>query len=299
MKYVVAVSGGVDSMVLMNMLVNNQCPGLQIQRQNLVIAHFDHGIREDSLTDEKFVRGVVGEYELTYEYERAELGPDVSEETARDARYNFLRRCCKKYKAQLVTAHHRDDVVETMIINIIRGTGWRGLVSLDSGIQTIRPFLSISKKQILEYASEHRVPWKEDSTNTDMSYLRNYVRHTIVPALLKKDSTAQEALLEIQKQTTELKIQIATELQKIISKYQSKDCCYVAGRYDLIMYSPLVSKEIIYNLLTKLDPTWHPSSLQIERALHFIKTGSNRKKIDISGSLKIELTTRDVQFKKG
>jgi tRNA(Ile)-lysidine synthase len=285
-------------MVLLDMLANNKCKQLHIERTNLIVAHFDHGIREDSPSDEKFVRGVVGDYGITYESARVDLGAHASEEKAREARYNFLRQCCKKYDAQLITAHHQDDLVETMIINLIRGTSWRGLVSLGSDSHTVRPLLGVSKKQLVNYAAEHKLQWREDNTNNDTVYLRNYVRHTLIPTMLEKDLKSISQLLDINRQSQRLKKEIATELQKVITQYQISNIKYVVPRYDLIMYSPLVAKELIYTILTQIDPKWHPSSQHIERVLHFIKTGRASKQLEVSKKIKIHLTISAVQFKK-
>jgi tRNA(Ile)-lysidine synthase len=276
------------------MLVRETCKNLHIKPENLIVAHFDHGIREDSSTDEEFVRGVVGDYGLTYETARVELGVDVSEENAREARYNFLRQCCKKYNAQLVTAHHQDDLVETMLINLIRGTGWRGLVSLDSDSVVVRPLLTTTKNELLAYAKEHKLSWHEDSTNTDESYLRNYVRLQLLPAMVKKDPGVINRLIGINKETAEVKKEIATELQKIIPVISNP---FDLPRHPFIMWPLPVSREVIYAILTQLDANWHPNSLQISRALHFIKTGKPHKELEVSGRLKITLTTNSVQFK--
>lgn len=294
MKYVIAVSGGVDSMVLLDMLVHNHCKSLRVKPEDLIVAHFDHGIRDDSLTDQKFVRGVVGEYGLIYETKRAELGVNVSEEKAREARYNFLRQCCKKYNATLITAHHQDDLVETIIINLIRGTGWRGLVSLNSNT-VIRPLLTTFKHELLTYAKGHSIVWKEDSTNANEEYLRNYIRLHLIPAMIKKDPASINAFILINTNTQIVKNKIATELQKLISFNNDQD---PLSRYQFIMWPPSVAAEVIYATLIQLDPSWHPSSLQISRVLHFIKSGKPIKQLEVSSRLKIELTVNTVQFKK-
>lgn len=298
MNYVVAVSGGVDSMALLDMLVNNRCKSLQIPLKNLVVAHFDHGIREDSSSDEKMVRGVVGEYGLAYESAEGKLGSDASEETARKARYNFLRQVCKKSNAALITGHHQDDLIETMIINLIRGTNWRGLVSLDSNSEIVRPLLYTSKRELVAYAEQHQLEWREDSTNQNEAYLRNYIRINVVPAMLRKDPTSVDKLTALYEETRKLKKDIATELQKQLIRYQTSNIKYCIPRYILIMMPPLVAQELIYNALTRIDPDWHPNSNQIVNVLHFIKTGLPSKVMQVSGGLNVQLTEREVQFKK-
>lgn len=324
----IAVSGGVDSRVLLDALVHdrlNELTNYQLTTTNyqLIVAHFDHGIRADSLTDEKFVRGVVGEYVLAYESARVELGPNASEAEARQARYKFLREVCKKYKAQLITAHHQGDVVETMLLNLLRGTGWRGLVPMapvnskseplnskqirnikhesrptTDELSILRPLLTVPKAEILKYANRYGVKWREDSTNQDQSYLRNYIRLTLIPKLLQADPQAVNQLLAINQETQKLQKQIATELQNLSSVPSPQSPVLSTSRYFLIMSPPSVARELIYYQLTQLDPDWHPSSLQLKRCLHFIKTGQPRSRLEVSGRLSLELTRRAVQFKK-
>jgi tRNA(Ile)-lysidine synthase len=170
-KYVVAVSGGVDSVVLLDHLVEHP-------EYELIVAHFDHGIRDDSADDEAFVKVLAERYGLLFESKREELGKQASEALARDRRYAFLYSVAKKHDALIVTAHHSDDAVETVAINLMRGTGWRGLAVLDS--EVIRPLIDMGKQEIIAYAKEHNLTWREDSTNESDVYLRNRLRHKMV-----------------------------------------------------------------------------------------------------------------------
>ena len=99
-KYVVAVSGGVDSVVLLDMMSRRG-------DVDAIVAHFDHGIRDDSLEDRLFVGELASAYGFPYEFKREELGSDASEDLARVQRYAFLREVAKKYDARIMTAHHR------------------------------------------------------------------------------------------------------------------------------------------------------------------------------------------------
>lgn len=175
--YVIAVSGGVDSIALLHMMT-------QVTYHKIIVAHFDHGIRDDSAKDATFVGALASEYGFPYETLREELGSGASEELARNRRYAFLRSVAKKHAGHIVTAHHSDDAIETIAINIHRGTGWRGLAVLDSDI--LRPLLQLGKVNLIKYAQQHNLQWREDSTNASSAYLRNRLRrvtHNMEPAV--------------------------------------------------------------------------------------------------------------------
>ncbi|MDB5181976.1 MAG: hypothetical protein JWP13_739 [Candidatus Saccharibacteria bacterium] len=173
-KYVVAVSGGVDSMALLHAL--QALPDLK-----LTVAHFDHGIRSDSGEDMLLVQKISGEYGLPFVFATGNLGPTASEDVARKARYEFLHKVRKASGATgIITAHHKDDVIETALINLIRGTGRKGLTSLKSIDGIKRPMLHLSKAEVRDYAHQHSLEWRDDSTNADLTYLRNHIRHRIL-----------------------------------------------------------------------------------------------------------------------
>jgi len=172
--YIVAVSGGVDSVALLDIL--RQQPYLK-----LIVAHLDHGIRLDSSEDRELVQDRAAGLGLPFVYNEANLGSSSSEAVARQARYKFLRQAQKDYKAQaIITAHHQDDVLETAIINLLRGSGRKGLTSLSSRPDIIRPLLNVTKQDLINYAKNQRLRWRDDPTNKDETYLRNYVRHQLL-----------------------------------------------------------------------------------------------------------------------
>lgn len=176
-KYIVAVSGGVDSVALLQMLLAGQ-------DLELVVAHFDHGIRPDSAKDMEFVSKIADINGLPFITERVELGPAASEATARKYRYEFLQKVREEHAADaIVTAHHQDDLIETALLNVLRGTKRLGLVSLRSTDSVKRPLLDMSKQDILMYAQNNNLQWREDSTNKKLDYKRNKIRHTLKNSL--------------------------------------------------------------------------------------------------------------------
>lgn len=210
-KYVVAVSGGVDSMVLLDLL--SKKPNLE-----LTVAHFNHGIRPDATQDEKLVRKTAKQHGLSLAVGRAKLGARASEAAARKARYNFLeKQRLKQGAGAIITAHHRDDLLETALLNLLRGTGWRGLSSITDNQQLRRPLLAYSKKDILSYARQQDLVWREDSTNQDTDYLRNYLRHKVVPTLtVEQHRSLLKNIDNVAKNKAELDRLIATISQNIV-----------------------------------------------------------------------------------
>lgn len=182
--YVVAVSGGVDSIALLDVLRRD--PKLK-----LVVAHFDHGIRPDSELDRFHVQQIASQHGLPFVYHRVELGPGASEDQARKARYEFLHSVRRASEARaVITAHHHDDAVETAVLNLLRGTNRKGLSSLRSSELLLRPLLHITKQDLKSYAQDQGLQWREDQTNTDIRYLRNYIRHKVLPQMSAEQRSA-------------------------------------------------------------------------------------------------------------
>lgn len=175
---IVAVSGGLDSVVLLDLLARFLAPA------NLIVAHVDHGLRRASAGEAKLVRSLAERYGLQYLEERLKL-KERDEATAREGRYRWLRKIKEKHQASyIITAHHLDDQLETIIMNLVRGVGpfelW-GMKELQGDI--MRPLLSVPKEELRQYAAKHRLAYCEDESNRDIKYTRNRIRHTVIPAL--------------------------------------------------------------------------------------------------------------------
>lgn len=266
--YVVAVSGGVDSVVLLDIL--SKQPDLK-----LVVAHFNHGIRQESESDAQFVHNLAKKYNLDFEMGSAQLGQNASEETARNARYAFLKKLRQNRKAlKIVTAHHSDDIVETIIINLTRGTGWRGISSLRTTTDIARPLLDLTKNDILKYAKKNKLSWVEDSTNQDLRYLRNEVRHKIVT---KMNAKKRQEFLDLYQSQLRLADQIDEHTAKLTSD----------KRHDFIMWPSTVSLEVLRSQLKITRP-------QARRALTAIKTAKPGTKLEIDGDKSLKFTDKTI-----
>jgi tRNA(Ile)-lysidine synthetase-like protein len=188
-KYVIAVSGGVDSVCLLDVMAQSD------RAYELIVAHFDHGMRADSRADAEFVRELSSYYGLKFATERAELA-GKGEAEARAARYEFLERTMVESKATaIITAHHADDRLETSLINALRGTGAAGLVALTDEPNRRRPLLKIPKLDLIGYAQDQKLKWREDSTNESNDYTRNLIRHEVLGGQDWEDYRHQQEIL--------------------------------------------------------------------------------------------------------
>jgi tRNA(Ile)-lysidine synthase len=282
-KYVVAVSGGVDSMVLLDILRRNP-------EHSLIVAHFNHGIRTDSKDDESLVRSIALKHSLVYKVGYGKLGKGASEELARKARYKFLEYTRDENSARaIITAHHQDDLIETAFINMLRGSGHRGLVSIKLNTKVLRPLLNFPKQELVNYAKEQKLTWREDITNNDETYLRNYIRNKLMPRMTAKNrSTIIKSTDKIVEIVAEKEHLTATISQSIIRQ----------GRIDRVKYIVL-PQEVRHELLMYWLRGFNFNSYDrkaIGKLDIFIKTGLPGSRYPVKKSLWLLLQLSSAQF---
>ena len=183
-KLIIAVSGGIDSMVLLHL-----CQELN---STLAVAHCNFSLRGvESDADEIFVRDYCQVHKIPFFLNRFSTAAFAKtmclsiQMTARQLRYDWFETLLVREGFDYVlTAHHADDVVETFMINLTRGTGIEGLagIPIQNGV-VVRPLLSFSRNEIEKYAAEHLISWREDSSNSENYYQRNRIRHEVLPVL--------------------------------------------------------------------------------------------------------------------
>jgi tRNA(Ile)-lysidine synthase len=283
--FVVAVSGGVDSIVLLDILA-------RYGDAHLIVAHYDHGIRPDSGTDRKFVQRQAAVYGLQFVFDEGRLGPGASELTARYARYAFLRHVKNAAGASaIITAHHDDDVLETAVINLIRGTGRKGLSSLKSTKEIYRPLITTPKSNILAYAKLNKLDWREDETNKDTKYLRNYVRQNILPRFDAPARRQLRALINSASLTnTELDILLARQLANQLAPDELNRAWFISLPYN-------VSREIIAAWLRSAGISQFDRKT-IERIVASAKTYAPGKQIDVDGRYLISVKSDVLALKR-
>jgi len=215
-----AVSGGIDSVVLLDLLAVISTRGWC----TIHVAHCNHMLRGDaSHQDEAFVKKMAAKYGLHFHHTQADvaqyakeynLGTEVA---ARIMRYQFFEKAAKASHADVIaTAHHAEDNAETLLMNLMRGSGITGLAGIpprrdvDKKLSYIRPILWLSKKEIEQYAKVRSLEWREDETNSSLQFTRNKIRHELLPLLRSEYSPG---LTEVLNRTTTL----MREAQEFIS----------------------------------------------------------------------------------
>lgn len=188
---IIAISGGMDSVVLTHMLYSLQQP--------IILAHCNFQLRgEEGNRDEQFVRAIAEKWDISLHVENYDTAQYAIENklsiqlAARRLRYDFFERLRKQHsstgkKVWIATAHHANDSVETMLMHLFRGTGIDGLrgIPLKNG-SIMRPLLFATRQELETYANDNNLSWVEDSSNAKEDYARNYIRHTIIPAIIEQ-----------------------------------------------------------------------------------------------------------------
>lgn len=197
-RILVAVSGGVDSMALLAVL----CELAGANGWKLFVAHFNHQLRgRASDGDERFVKQAAAKLNLPFQAGRGDVKAFAKEQgisiemAARQLRHTFLAQTARRSKCPVMAvAHHADDQVEHFFLRLLRGSGseglagmkWRSLSPVSKTVQIVRPLLEASKAELLTFAREQKIQFREDATNASRDLLRNRVRHELLPLLRKE-----------------------------------------------------------------------------------------------------------------
>ncbi|WCA22245.1 tRNA lysidine(34) synthetase TilS [Candidatus Phytoplasma oryzae] len=180
-KYIISVSGGIDSMVLLDFLYH--------KKYRLIVVHFNHSIRQEAIKDKILVKNYCKKKKINFHYFKLNFNNNEKnfQNKARILRLEKLKEIALKYKTKyLITAHHLDDLSETIFLKILRGSSLLGY----SGMQTLcyydnfillKPFLYLEKKKIIEYAKKNKIMFLEDKTNKQNIYTRNKIRNQVIP----------------------------------------------------------------------------------------------------------------------
>ena len=200
-RYLLAVSGGRDSMVMLD--------AFTARRHDVVgVATFDHASGAAATRAARLVEREVARRSVPFIAGRGHEGEAGTEAAWRDARWSFLRRWAVELSATVVTAHTRDDQIETVVIRILRDAGARGLAGMYAESDIARPLLDITRAEISSYAQLHELRFVDDPSNDSFAHLRNRVRHQLLPALERSRPGFSGELLDIARRAADWRIGI-------------------------------------------------------------------------------------------
>ena len=291
----VAVSGGVDSVVLLHLLSQMRTE----KKLKLVIAHLNHGIRGDEAdADEHFVRQVAKQYSYQH-FSKKVNTPHYAkkfkmslETAARELRYDFLKKTAEKVGANLIAlGHNANDQAETILAHFIRGAGLAGLAGMRMKKDIfVRPLLNFKRYEIENYAVQASLNFREDSSNRDVAYQRNRLRYQLIPTL-EKDYNPQlvDALLraaETFEENDQFLRTLATELyQKMSTKNNDK---IVLDIRLFLKYLSIIQKYVIFEAVENIGLSRTSlSSARISRIIQLAQRGRSGTRASLSGNWEV------------
>ena len=236
-------------MALLHYLINNY-------KDKIIVAHINHNVRKQSNTEELFLSNYCKDNNITFECMKiTEYKENNFENEARKKRYKFYKEILTKYNSTyLFLAHHADDLMETIIMKIIRGSninGYAGIkkISYQDNYYIVRPFLDYTKQDILEYIKKYNITYYDDYTNNDITYTRNRIRHNIIPLLKKEDINIHKKFIKYSNTLNEYNDYINYEIDNIIKDIYINNTLYL-DKFNIM--HPFIKKNILYHILNNI-----------------------------------------------
>lgn len=248
---IVAVSGGPDSMALLHVLKSLN------KKINIICAHVNHNVRKESEKEKKFVEKYCKDNNITFEYMKIEKYTDdiFSENEARVIRYDFFDKLMKKYNSTiLLTAHHGDDLIETVLMRLVRGSSLKGYAGFSkiyevNNYKIIRPFIFYTKSDIEKYIKKNDIPYVIDLSNEKDEYTRNRYRHFVLPFLKKEDENVNTKFLKFSEMLLEYDKFVENEMKKELNKVYVNNKILVD---KFLKLDKLIQKRIISYILYQI-----------------------------------------------
>ena len=300
-KVVVAVSGGPDSMCLLDVLYRLK-DELDIK---IEVAHVNHGIRKESDDEKIYVENYCNDRDIPFHYLKVDVPTlskekKISEETCgREIRYEFFEKVRKETNSNYIAvAHNLNDNVETVLLNEIRGCGLKGLTGMDFKFNyIIRPLLTIEKKDILVYNNELEINPCIDKTNEEEIYLRNKIRLSLIPYLQELNPnfiTNISRMRLILKEDNDFIVDYVDNIMKDIILEENKDKI-VFNFSNIMIQHDSIKKRIIRNIIEKkisnLDGI---ESIHVLDIIKLLKNNIKGKKYIIGNKFTIEIIKKNI-----
>lgn len=299
-RLLVAVSGGLDSTVLVSALAELREP-LALE---LAVGHVNHCLRGvESDADEKAVSELAGRLDVRFRYERVdparlqEGGSSRTRPTTQEAARSLRRAALERIRADLgcdriVTAHHADDQAETVLMRILRGCGpdsLGGIAESSPDGLTIRPLLGVSRDEILAYAQSEGLAWREDPSNADPKYTRSWLRARVIPGLRDFNPRLLMAiggLAEAQRRETEWLDSLVEERAAALFDRTRPGCLEIAAG-DWSELPEALARRLVVLAIVEMGGGRDVSRAHLMRVLGFLRQGRRGTAIELPGSLEL------------
>jgi tRNA(Ile)-lysidine synthase len=284
-RVVVGLSGGLDSVVLLHAL---QFP-LRSMGLEVIAAHFDHAMRPLSERDAQWVAGLCRAWRVKLVRGRS-TAPLRSEAAARAVRYRFLEHVrVARHGSAVLTAHHLDDQAETVLLRAMRGAGLRGLRGIHARRgRVVRPLLEVARVELAEYAKHERLHWREDPTNTELTFARNRVRHLLLPELERLVPAAGRILagMATRAAQAEVRAEVAARTALNAARIAQNPASFELALHVLRGYDPEVRARVIRRIVRRLGRALDRPGTRV--AVQFINSGTSGTGIQLRGGVRVE-----------
>lgn len=248
----IGVSGGPDSMALLDIVIKLKSELDLI----VVVCHINHGLREESEEEAAYLKKFCEEEGLHFEYMKIEnYGDDNFHNEARTIRYNFFDKICKEYNASvLMTAHHGDDLIETILMRIVRGSTLKGYSGFSKRVEKddyviLRPLVTMTKSELEDYCKINKIKYFVDKSNMKDVYTRNRYRKYVLPFLKTEDPMVHEKFLKFSETLMEYNNYIDKEMNLVFNRVFKNGILDTSKFQEL---DHLIQTKIIYNILEKI-----------------------------------------------
>ncbi|WP_294579360.1 tRNA lysidine(34) synthetase TilS [uncultured Thomasclavelia sp.] len=282
--YIVGVSGGCDSMALLDMLFKSQ--------YQIVVCHVNYHLRDDSDLDQQTVSDYCKKNQIpcfVKEIDPDSYGKDNFQEQARNLRYHFYLETGRKFKTKkVILAHHLDDIIETVVMQLKRNNtkGYLGIkqVSHIFNLEVIRPCLSVKKEYLRNYCHEHHVPYRDDYTNFQTDFTRDYVRNIV---LKDYDEAKVAKLLQWKDEHNQRYFNQLKKIDKYLQLYHQNgvidytlipETLLESFIYEIVkeqVYPPLISETLILEIIKQLKSSKPNIEMSLPVNIRFIKEYNN------------------------
>lgn len=297
---VVGCSGGPDSMALMYVL-------MEIRKKvniKIICAHVNHNVRQESKDEEKFLQEYCKTHDIIFEAMTIEkYGDDNFHNEARKIRYQFFDEIINKYNANyLMTAHHGDDLMETILMRIVRGSTLKGYAGFEKTVQKsnyrlVRPLIFVTKEELEEFDNKNNIPFVIDKSNFKGKYTRNRYRKTVLPFLKDEDPNVHTKFLKF----SDLLIEYNDYIDSIIAKKIDKiyvDETIILDRF--LKEDQLIQKKILFYIFEHLyqDDLYQINMTNVSEILYLANSKHSNASIDLPGNYKAVKEYNGLKFIK-